>query len=111
MDYIGLSAATLLLGNGDILGCSGIVSSIFVKPGKNIGTSEWVWKVIFVAAFMISSQILAQFEPSDQSLTMERQHVAQSRTLPFVSTLGFCVAGFAVGFGTRLGNGCNSGHG
>ncbi|MFB6350620.1 MAG: YeeE/YedE family protein, partial [Bradymonadaceae bacterium] len=27
------------------------------------------------------------------------------------STLGFVVAGLLVGFGTRLGNGCTSGHG
>ena len=111
MNFTGLSAVTLLLGNGDILGCSGIVSSIFVKPSKNIGTSEWVWKVTFVTAFIISSRILAQFERSDQSLRMEREIVAQSSTLPFVSSLGFAVSGFAVGFGTRLGNGCSSGHG
>ncbi|CAN0193969.1 unnamed protein product, partial [Hapterophycus canaliculatus] len=30
---------------------------------------------------------------------------------PAVSTLGYVVAGFLVGLGTRLGNGCTSGHG
>ena len=29
----------------------------------------------------------------------------------WTSDLGFCVAGFMVGFGTKLGNGCTSGHG
>eukprot|EP00956_Cyclotella_meneghiniana_P013244 scaffold18978_cov74-Cyclotella_meneghiniana.AAC.7 len=34
-----------------------------------------------------------------------------SPDVPMVSPLGFVVGGFLVGFGTRLGNGCTTGHG
>lgn len=110
-DFKGLSAGLLLLGNGDILGCSGIVSSIVVKPKETFSTSEGKWKVLFVSVFLITSRFIAKFGESRESLQLERQIVAQSSTLPIVSSLGFAVAGFLVGFGTRLGNGCTTGHG
>lgn len=108
---IGLSASLLLLGNGDILGCSGIVSSIFVKPKETLGTSKGKWKIVFVSAFLISSRLISCFGQTSQSLEMEQKMVATYSSLPEVSTLGYCVAGLFVGFGTRLGNGCTTGHG
>jgi uncharacterized membrane protein YedE/YeeE len=105
---IGLSAGALLLGNGDILGCSGIVSSIVLKPK----VSKAKWKNIFVSTFLLTSRMLVQLAGQNkQKLELEKNIIAQSSSLPVVSTLGFCVAGFLVGFGTRLGNGCTTGHG
>lgn len=108
---IGLSAGVLLLGNGDILGCSGIVSSIFVKPKETFGKSNGKWKVLFVTAFLLTSRLVLKLGQTREELEVERQIVAQSSSLPIVSNLGFAVAGFLVGFGTRLGNGCTTGHG
>ena len=111
LDIIGLSASVLLLGNGDILGCSGIVSSIFVKPKETLGDSKGKWKILFTTAFLIASRAISKWGDSKESLLAEQRMMADSKTLPIVSTLGFCIAGFLVGFGTRLGNGCTSGHG
>jgi uncharacterized membrane protein YedE/YeeE len=35
----------------------------------------------------------------------------ESASFPSVSYIGYAIAGFLVGFGTRLGHGCTSGHG
>jgi uncharacterized membrane protein YedE/YeeE len=108
----GLSAGILLLGNGDILGCSGIVSSIFVKPKETLSVyNEAKWKVLFVSAFLVTSRMIVQYGPGREELGMERQMVAKISTLPVVSNLGFVISGLFVGFGTRLGNGCTTGHG
>jgi uncharacterized membrane protein YedE/YeeE len=108
---IGLSATVLLLGNGDILGCSGIVSSIFIKPLDTLRNPKSKWKLIFASAFLITSRVVSYFGQSPEILEMEQHIVLNSSSLPVVSTLGYCVAGFFVGFGTKLGNGCTTGHG
>ena len=110
--FKGLSAGALLLANGDILGCSGIVSSIYLNPKETLfKASKAKWKTVFVSTFLVTSRMLEQLGQTKQSLKVERDIIAQSSTLPVVSSLGFCVAGFLVGFGTRLGNGCTTGHG
>jgi uncharacterized membrane protein YedE/YeeE len=95
---IGLAATVLLLGNGDILGCSGIISSIFIEPLDTLRNPKSEWKLIFASAFLITSRVVSYFGQSPV-------------ILDFFPTLGYCVAGFFVGFGTRLGDGCTSGHG
>jgi hypothetical protein len=91
---IGLSAAGLLLINGRIAGISGIVGALFRKPYAGLSTN---------AAFMIS----LVFGPVLFFLLF--------RTWPVVRVQGssplLIVAGLLVGFGTRMGSGCTSGHG
>jgi uncharacterized membrane protein YedE/YeeE len=91
---IGLSAAGLLLINGRIAGISGIVGALFRKPYAGLSTN---------AAFMIG----LVFGPVLFFLLF--------RTWPVVHIQGasplLIVAGLLVGFGTRMGSGCTSGHG
>lgn len=89
---IGLSATILLAFNGRVAGISGIVGGL-VPPAPDSG-----WRTAFVAGLVLAGFALAPvlpdaFTPGDRS----------------VAVLG--VAGLLVGFGTRLGNGCTSGHG
>jgi uncharacterized membrane protein YedE/YeeE len=101
---IGLSAGTLLLLNGDILGASGIVSSITVSPWKALTDPSQHWKLVFLSSFLLTSTIYygPTFDaPAAASLSSGRS----------ISTLGTILAGFLVGFGTKLGNGCTTGHG
>jgi uncharacterized membrane protein YedE/YeeE len=101
---IGLSAGTLLLLNGDILGASGIVSSITVSPWKALTDPSQHWKFVFLSSFLLTSTIYygPTFDPpAAASLSSGRS----------ISTLGNILAGFLVGFGTKLGNGCTTGHG
>lgn len=92
--FIGLAAALLLLINGRIAGVSGILGGIArAKAG------EATWRVAFIAGLVLSPVIYA----------------ASGATLPRISidhSVGvLIIAGLLVGFGTRLGSGCTSGHG
>jgi uncharacterized protein len=96
---IGASAATLLLINGDIMGLSGIFSSAFLHPIRT--AQQQPWKLVFVACFLTTAALHAKLAPNC---------ISQPGSL-VPSTLAYAVSGFLVGFGTKLGNGCTSGHG
>lgn len=89
---LGVATAILLLGIGRIAGISGIVSSV-LKP-KNIE----MWQVLFIAGLIIS--------PLLYSLARPLPDIEITTSLPLL--IG---AGLLVGFGTRFGSGCTSGHG
>jgi len=102
---IGLSAAVLLLFGGEILGSSGIVSSIMLEPKKHITDPKQIWKLIFMSTFMLFSNLaLAKHFTGDDRL-------GEDPSIPIVSRWGYLLGGLFVGFGTRLGNGCTTGHG
>jgi uncharacterized membrane protein YedE/YeeE len=101
---IGLSAGTLLLLNGDILGASGICSSITVTPWKAITDPSQHWKLVFLSSFLLTSTIY--YGPTFEAPVADSLSSGRS-----ISTLGNILAGFLVGFGTKLGNGCTTGHG
>ncbi|HCH66541.1 MAG: YeeE/YedE family protein [Deltaproteobacteria bacterium] len=89
---IGL-AATLLLGiNGQVAGISGIVGRL-VPPAP-----ESSWRVAFVAGLVLAGFAWVPLLP-DAFAAGDR------------SVFAVMLAGLLVGFGTRLGNGCTSGHG
>ena len=91
---IGLSASALLLVNGRVSGICGIVDSLLVR-----WTSETWWRAAFVAGLLAGGGLLMLFSP-------ELIQEPSSRSLPLVGG-----AGLLVGVGTRLANGCTSGHG
>lgn len=91
---IGLGAALMLAFNGRIAGISGIFEGVVV-PDE--GTFDW--KASFVGGLLIGGAAMFALVPEWFAVDIER------------STLIFVVAGLLVGFGTRLGNGCTSGHG
>ena len=91
---IGMSAFLLLLLSGRIAGISGILgSAITASP------IESVWRVLFLAG-MVSGGVLYQLL-SGHALIFNLQ----------LSAHWIVPAGLLVGFGTRLGSGCTSGHG
>ncbi|MGI9275200.1 MAG: YeeE/YedE family protein [Endozoicomonas sp.] len=87
---IGLGAALLLFANGRIAGISGIVS--------NIKRGDSTWRLLFIAGVIISGTLLSVFA---------RETPVPQGDSPALLLL----AGLLVGFGTRLGSGCTSGHG
>lgn len=91
---LGISATILLLVNGKIAGISGIMNGI-MSPKKG----DYSWRLLFavgmIAGGLISVLMLGVAAPSTANLS-----------------LGMVIAaGLLVGIGTRLGNGCTSGHG
>jgi uncharacterized protein len=91
---IGLSASAMLLFDGQIAGISGIFAGI-LRPAK----SDSTWKICFVTGLVCGGLILRFAMPSVFDFGI-------IRSFPTL-----IVAGLLVGFGTRLGNGCASGHG
>lgn len=91
---IGLSAAALMLFNGRIAGISGILEGL-LEPQS----SDFSWKAAFVGGLLAGGAAVFALRPDLFAVTIDRS----------VATLA--VAGLLVGFGTRLGNGCTSGHG
>ncbi|HEY5715702.1 MAG TPA: YeeE/YedE family protein, partial [Psychromonas sp.] len=90
---LGLSAAVLMLCSGKIAGISGIIAGL-LNPQQHDSS----WRAAFLTGMVSSFLIVAPFgfELPDTS----------GQSIIIVS-----IAGVLVGFGTRLGNGCTSGHG
>jgi uncharacterized protein len=91
---IGLSASAMLLFNGKIAGISGIVGGI-VDFKKN----DTLWRAAFVAG-LVAGGLLMRLLSADAFVFGVLR-----------SSGALILAGFMVGFGARLGNGCTSGHG
>jgi uncharacterized membrane protein YedE/YeeE len=92
---IGLSAVIMLLFNGRITGISGIMDGIVI----NSKPDDRVWRVCFLLGLVLGGFLFNLFMPDS-----------------FIPRDGFSLAllitgGFIVGVGTRMGNGCTSGHG
>ena len=91
---IGLSAVLLMLFTGRIAGISGIFGGLI-----NPQTSDRAWRVAFIAG-LIAAPVIAAL--AGYPVPMPQMPV---------SYITIIVGGFLVGFGTRLGTGCTSGHG
>ena len=83
----------LLLLNGRVAGISGIVGGLVWPRGSDIS-----WRVLFVVGLLAGGV----------ALYMVRPGAFGAAAVPLPLTI---VAGLLVGFGTRLGGGCTSGHG
>ena len=95
---IGLAAVLLMALNGRIAGISGIVAGI-MAPLKGEGRADFSWRLAFVAGLVVAPLLFALFSGAP---------VAVSTPHPvWMMALG----GIFVGYGTRLGSGCTSGHG
>jgi uncharacterized protein len=91
---IGLAATLLLWSIGRIAGISGVVNGILDRARGDLA-----WRLAFLGGMAIAGALALQFVPA---LPPRMQTGATPLLL---------VAGFLVGFGTRMGNGCTSGHG
>lgn len=92
---IGLAATFLMATLGRVAGVSGIWGGLMLRGG---GGGDRTWRLAFIAGMLAAGVVAAQVEPS--SIT------AAPAPLAVVA-----VAGLLVGFGTRMGGGCTSGHG
>ncbi|MBK3398089.1 YeeE/YedE family protein [Methylobacterium ajmalii] len=90
---IGTSAALFLILNGRIAGISGILGGLLASPSRETG-----WRVAFLAGLVLA--------PLAYGLVARLPAVTVGASLPLLA-----VAGLLVGFGSRLGSGCTSGHG
>lgn len=91
---IGLAATGLWWTHGRQAGISGILAGLFT-PDR----AERAWRVPFVLGLLAGGVVLALTAPGVFG-------VAPDRGAPLL-----VVSGLLVGYGTRLGGGCTSGHG
>ncbi|MGV8984668.1 MAG: YeeE/YedE family protein [Cypionkella sp.] len=90
---IGLAAAGYLLLNGKIMGISGIYGGLLDRTGW----STWPDRFAFVAGLIAVPWLMTLVVPSTTNITG--------------NWLVIIAGGLLVGLGTRLANGCTSGHG
>jgi uncharacterized membrane protein YedE/YeeE len=89
---IGLGASTLLIGSGRIAGISGIAGNlVFGKAGDRL------WRALFLLGLVGMGALFSVVHPTALAPSPR-------------SLSGVGLAGLLVGFGTRLGGGCTSGH-
>lgn len=91
---IGFAALLLLLFNGRIAGISGMMSGLMTTTQRG----EIIWRVTFLVGIVLGAFLF---------------NLGKSGSYPIRE--GFpigllALGGFLVGFGTRMGNGCTSGH-
>lgn len=91
---IGCAAALFLLVTGRIAGISGILGGAFTTETRELG-----WRLAFLAGLVLGPLAVGLIAGTDV-------HVTPQASVPVL-----ILAGLLVGFGTRLGNGCTSGHG
>lgn len=91
---IGFSAVLLLWLNGKIAGISGIFHGLL--PPR---TNDFLWRVLFLLGLLIGSQVY---------WLIPQIHFVPRHNYSIYLLL---IAGFLVGFGTKLSGGCTSGHG
>ncbi|MFK7871963.1 MAG: YeeE/YedE family protein [Oligoflexales bacterium] len=91
---IGFSASLFLLFKGRVFGVSGIIGGI-VRPVSE----DVLWRVVILLGLISGGFLTLVFFPE----AFPKKYSG--------GILELIVAGFLVGFGTQLGEGCTSGHG
>lgn len=91
---IGLSSTILLFGIGRISGISGIVGTVITTGRKENG-----WRYSWLAGLLVGAIIFLKTRPE---LFTHEFNFSMPKLI---------IAGLLIGFGTRLGSGCTSGHG
>ena len=91
---IATSLAVMLIATGRIAGISGVVAGVL-----RVTAGDWAWRAWFVAGMLGAGLVFRALRPEtfDAGARVPLWLVAAS--------------GLLVGFGTRLSNGCTSGHG
>jgi uncharacterized membrane protein YedE/YeeE len=90
---IGISAALLLAFNGRIAGISGILYNVLFNP---LNGAERGWRMAFLVGLIGGGYLMLPVE-----FELRQGY----------SPILLIISGLAVGIGTRIGNGCTSGHG
>lgn len=91
---IGTAAAVYLLANGRVMGASGILGGLVDGSGR----ATWAERASFIAGVVLMPILFVPlYDEVDTHLTPNLAVVI--------------VAGLLVGLGTRIANGCTSGHG
>jgi len=92
---IGLASVLMLALLGRIAGISGILGGLVINGGRS---GDRLWRIAFLLG-LVTGAIIYRISFGPLPVHLQAQG------------LQLIVAGLLVGFGTRLGSGCTSGHG
>jgi len=95
---IGLAAVLFMALNGRIAGVSGVVAGV-MAPLRGEGRADLPWRLAFIIGLFLA--------PLAAGLALGRPVEITAPHPLWMMALG----GLLVGYGTRLGSGCTSGHG
>ena len=105
---IGLASALLWLGNGRIAGMSGMFGQL-LPPARTV-----LWRLVFLVALVLGALAASYLVPGlgiggpgGQPARLASPPAGWAIPTP----LWLAVSGLLIGFGTKIGNGCTSGHG
>jgi uncharacterized membrane protein YedE/YeeE len=105
---IGLASALLWLGNGRIAGISGIFGQL-LPPARTV-----LWRLVFLASLVLGALLASWLFPGLGVGGPEGRPaalVSAPAGWGVPTALWLVIAGLLTGFGTKIGNGCTSGHG
>lgn len=92
---IGLAAAVMIVFNGRIAGVSGVLGGLMLDRNG----SDRRWRSMFLGGMVLGAVLLTTLVTSLPAGRLQ------------TGWLGMAIAGLIVGYGTRMGSGCTSGHG
>ena len=93
---IGLGSLLAMAASGKIPGISGVVAKVIRPKSGDVG-----WRVLFLIGLIAGAGLIVLMNVGWQGYALpDGRRIAV-----------FAVAGLLVGFGTRMGGGCTSGHG
>jgi uncharacterized membrane protein YedE/YeeE len=91
---LGVGLVLALLASGRVVGVSGVLGGLLPSRAGDRG-----WRLAFLFGLLAGGAALALWWPQAVAFPLDRSWVA------------LVAAGLLVGYGTRLANGCTSGHG
>ena len=106
---IGLASAVLWLGNGRIAGISGIFGHLLPPAATSA-----LWRAVFLAALVFGTFAAAWLIPGlgiGGPGGAPARLVSAPARMAIPTPVWLAAAGLLIGMGTRIGNGCTSGHG
>lgn len=92
---IGLAAGAMIIFNGRIAGISGVLGGLLFNPAPG----DRRWRSMFIGGLILGATILTTLYTTLPPAKLQ------------TGWLGMAIAGLIVGYGTRMGSGCTSGHG
>jgi uncharacterized protein len=93
---LGIASALFILVNGRVLGISGILGGLLAPKRGDVG-----WRIAFLLGMLAAPATLMLLAPAG--------FISPPRIVAGYAAI--VIAGLLVGYGTRLGSGCTSGHG
>lgn len=90
------------------MGVSGILSNSLLHPKQTLNDPKQHWRWVWIASFSLAVNVYVYYLHPQVALHDQR---SLESDVPIPSWPAYIIGGFLVGVGTRIGNGCTTGHG